>query len=71
MDDALFLKTARAQIEASGRLDLPASLTLANALRLLEMAERGHNEHDHDRTIADVVKSWEDAPPDASKRLSG
>ena len=40
MDDAAFLKAARAQIEASGRLDLPASLTPADALRLLEMAER-------------------------------
>ena len=40
MDDATFLKAARAQIEASQRLNLPASLDPADALRLLEMAER-------------------------------
>ena len=40
MNDAEFLKHQRAQIEASQRLDLPASLTPADALRLLEMAER-------------------------------
>jgi len=40
LDDATFLKTARAQAEASKRLDLPASFTADHALRLIEMAER-------------------------------
>ena len=40
MTDAEFLKHQRAQIEASQRLNLPASLDASDALRLLEMAER-------------------------------
>jgi len=44
MDDALFLKAARAHIEQSKRLHLFAYLTAPDALRLLEMAERWHAE---------------------------
>ena len=67
MDDALFLKTARAQIEASQRLDLPASFTPDHALRLLEMAERWQAHEELCRTAADPPNPPPSAPSDAMR----
>ena len=65
LDDATFLKAARAQFEGAKRLTGTTTMTADHALRMLEMAERWHAEHHHDndRVIADMVKSWEDVPP--------
>jgi hypothetical protein len=65
MDGASFLKTARAQIEASGRLYLPASLTPADALRLLEMAERWQAHEELCQAAADALSPMPSAPSDA------
>ena len=62
LNDAWFLKVVRAQFEADRRLDRLATLTVEHAIRLLEMAERRHAEHDHDndRVITEMVTSRED-----------